>query len=83
MQMGTELETENTTSDQWPVVVAIHQPKRKRSTCLVLHGCALFPEPILELVDVFFSQILESNMYSICSFPHLLPPIDAIASAVV
>ena len=38
---------------QWPVV-AIHQPKRKRSTCVVLYGCALFPEPILELVDFCF-----------------------------
>ena len=40
-------------SHQW-LVVAIHQPKRKRSTCVVLHGCALFPEPILELVDFCF-----------------------------
>ena len=31
----------------------------------------------------FFSQILGSNRYSICTFPYLLPPIDAIASAVV
>ena len=30
-----------------------------------------------------FSQILESNRYSICSFPYLLPPIDDMSSAVV
>ena len=66
---------------QWPLV-AIHHPKRKRNTCLELYGCVVPSDPILELVVFFLSQILESNRYSICSFPYLLP-CDAIVSAVV
>ena len=68
---------------QWPVI-AIYKPKRKRSTCVVLCGCALFPESILELVDFcFLSDFRIEQRYSICNFPYLLPLIDAMASAVV
>lgn len=47
---------------------------------MLLYGCALFLDPILELVDFGgVSIFLESNRwYSISNFLYLLPPIDAI-----